>query len=332
MASFAGTVSAMSRFRASLALPACAALAVLAACGGGGGTGVTPPGGSGGGTPPPTATPISTSTPAPVTPTPSPSPTQSPVSTLSADRGYTVTAQTGPLVNGAQNWYSSGVTVSWTPNPGAAGQNGDTSAGANAAMGFAPIDGMSCAQTQEPAASTSTYSTHAFVGIYDNGNELALPQAIGMKDPAEPTLFPHPNDNYEVESQACEYNVHTHDYAGIVHVEDVNYPQSTSTTSPLPYKPTLQTLLDVWGVQIASSGMAVPGQATLSGPVAIYHGTPGGDVGPNGAPAVDMYTLAQSPADISLGFHQTIWIVIGALPSLPDGTRGLPQVEWRIQY
>jgi len=83
----------MSRFRASLALPACAALAVLAACGGGGGTGVTPPGGSGGGTPPPTATPVSTSTPAPT-----PSPTESPASTLSAYTGYTVSAQTGPLV------------------------------------------------------------------------------------------------------------------------------------------------------------------------------------------------------------------------------------------
>lgn len=323
----------MSRFRASLALPACAALAVLAACGGGGGTGVTPPGSSVGGTPPPTATPISTSTPVPVvTPTPTPNPTQSPASTLAADTSYTVSAQTGPLVNGAQNWYSSGVTVSWTPNPGAAGQNGDTSAGANAAMGFAPIDGMSCTQTQEPAAYTSTYSTHAFVGIYDNGNWNALPQAIGMKDPVEPVLSSHPNDDYEVEAQTCEYNVHTHDYAGIVHVEDVNYPQSTSTTSPLPYKPTLQTLLDVWGVQITASGMAVPGQATLSGPVAIYYGTPGSRLSSNGAPLVDQYTLAQSPTDISLGFHQTIWIVIGALPTLPDGARGLPQVEWRIQY
>ncbi len=321
----------MSRFRASLALPACAALAVLAACGGGGGTGVTPPGGSGGGTPPPTATPIPTSTPTPVV-TPTPSPTQSPASTLSADTAYTVFAQSGPLVNGIQNWYSSGVSVSWTPNPGAAGQNGDTSAGASDSMGFAPVDGMSCTQTQEPAASTSTYSTHAFVGIYDNGSEYALPQAIGMKNPTEPILSGHQNDNYEVETQTCEYNLHTHDYAGIVHVEDVNYPQSTSTTSPLPYKPTLQTLLDVWGVQITSSGMAVPGQATLSGPVAIYYGTPGSDVGPHGAPVVDKYALAPSPADISLGFHQTIWIVIGALPSLPDGTRGLPQVEWRIQY
>lgn len=318
----------MSRFRASLALPACAALAVLAACGGGGGTGVTPPGNSGGGTPPPTATPVSTSTPAPT-----PSPTESPASTLSAYTGYTVSAQTGPLVNGAQNWYSSGVTVSWTPNPGQAGQNGDTSAGANDAMGFAPIDGMSCTQTQEPAASTATYSTHAFVGIYDDGNEYALPQAIGMKNPTEPVLSDHQNDNYEVETQTCEYNVHTHDYAGIVHVEDVNYPQSTSTTSPLPYKPTLQTLLDVWGVQITSSGMAVPGQATLSGPVAIYHGTPGSRVAQDGAPLVDTYTLAQSPADISLAFHQTIWIVIGPLPKLPpNGVTGLPQVEWRIQY
>jgi hypothetical protein len=247
------------------------------------------------------------------------------------DTGYTVSA--GPdVVNGTQSWYTSGVTVPWTPNPGRAGQNGDTSSGASAATGFAAMDGMSCTQTQEPAASTSTYSTHAFVGIYYNGAEYALPQAIGMKNPTEPIASGHPNDNYEVESQTCEYNLHTHDYSGMIHVEDVNYPQSTSTTSPLPYAPTLKSVLDLWGVQLSPTGMSVTGQAALSGPVAIYHGTPGTDVGPHGAPVTDSYVPAASASDVSLGFHQTIWIVIGPMPTLPNGVTGLPEVEWRVQY
>jgi len=253
---------------------------------------------------------------------------------LSADKGFTISAQTGAagLVNGLQSWYGSGVSVPWTPTPGSKGQNGDTSVGATPASGFPAIDGMSCAPTQEPAASTSTYSTHAFVGIYYGGAEYALPQAIGMNAPTEPIASGHPNDNYEIESSSCEYNVHTHDYTGLVHIEDARYPQSTSTTSPLPYAPTLQTLFDVWGVQITGAGLSVPGQAPLSGPVSMYYGSPGADVGPHGAPVTDAYTLASSASAISLGFHQTIWIVVGALPSLPDGATGLPQVEWRIQF
>jgi hypothetical protein len=222
--------------------------------------------------------------------------------------------------------------VPWKPNPGSPGQNGDTSGGATASSGFADMDGMSCVQTQEPAASTSTYSTHAFVGIYYNGTEYSLPQAIGMNNPTEPIVSGHPNDNYEVETQTCEYNVHTHDYTGLIHIEDVRYPQSTATTSPLPYAPTLQTLFDLWGVQVTSSGITVPGQAPLSGPVAIYHGTPGSDRGPHGAPVTDAYVQASSPADVSLGFHRTVWIVVGPMPTLPDGVTGLPQVEWRVQY
>jgi hypothetical protein len=309
----------MNPSRPPAALIGCAALCILAACGGGGGSSSTPPASGG---PPPAGT-----TPAP-TATPAPSPTPSAL----VDKNYTVSAQPGPTVNGAQSWYTAGVTVSWTPTPGTPGQNGDTSAGATATSGFAAVDGMACTPTQEPAASTSTYSTHAFVGIYYNGSEYALPQAIGMKNPTEPIASGHPDDNYEVEAESCEYNVHTHDYSGLVHIEDVNYAQSTANTSPLPYAPTLQSLLDIWGAQLGSSGLTVMGQPALSGSVTIYAGTPGSDAGPHGAPVTDSYTIAPAASAVSLGFHQTVWIVIGNLPKLPDGTVGLPQVEWRVEY
>ncbi len=185
---------------------------------------------------------------------------------------------------GNEAWYTSGLTASWTNTAG------DTSAGANATNGFPLMDGMSCTATVEPAASQSTYSVHSFVGIYYNGTQETLPQAIGMNTPTEPKASGHPNDNYEVETQTCEYNVHTHDYSGLVHIEDVNANQSTSTTSPLSYKPTLKSFLDLWGVQLSSSGLAIPGQSTLTGPVAVYYGYQGTDVGPKGGFVTDSYT------------------------------------------
>lgn len=262
---------------------------------------------------------------------PTATPTSSSTS-VAVDTGFIISAQTGPIVNGTQNWYGAGVTTSWTPNPGQAGQAGDTAAGGTVSSNFAPIDGTSCVPTVEPAATTSTYAVHSFVGIYYNGTEYALPQAIGLENPTEPTASGHPNDNYEVETAQCSYNVHTHDYTGIVHIEDVNYPQSTSSTSPLPYAPSLQTLLDIWGVQLTSSGMTVPGGTALNGPVAIYYGTQSADKGPHGGFLTNAYVRAASASAVPLAFHDTIWIVIGDLPTPPNGIKGLPEVEWRIQY
>lgn len=321
----------MNRLRTCATVLAFGAVAALAACGGGGSTGTTPPTSSAGG---PSATPTPTVAP-PATPTPTPTPTGSPTPVPVA-MGYSISAQTSSakqgFVNGSQSWYRAGVTVSWTPQPGVVGQNGDTSGGATAATNFAPIGGISCTASTEPAASTTTYSVHSFVGIYYNGQEYALPQAIGMQNPTEPIASGHPNDDYEVEAEQCEYNVHTHDYSGLVHIEDTNYQQSTSTTSPLAYKPTLQTLLDIWGVRLSASGMSVPGGTNLTGATSIYYGTPSAtDTGPNGAPVTDAYAQAGSASDVPLAFHTTIWIVIGQMPA-PNGKTGLPEVEWRIQY
>ncbi len=344
----------MNISRISACALALTAAGVLAACGGGGGGGVTPsPGGGGGGgggggtTPTPTPTGSPTGKPS-VTPSPTPTATPTPTPTVSpggvAVSTYTIQAQTGPQVNppGGQGWYTAGVTVSWTPNPGQLGQNGDTSAGANATNNFPTLDGMSCSPTVEPAVSPNTYSVHAFVGIYNNGTEEALPQAIGMKNPIAPsspvpgsTATPHPNDNYEVESQDCEYNIHTHDYSGLVHIEDVGFGQSNSTTSPLPYNPTLKSLLDIWGVQLSAAGVTVPGQTGLIGPTTVYYGNQSlTDKGPNGGFVTDAYQKATAAdgSTVPLAFHTTVWIVVGSIPHQPTGDTGLPKVEWRITH
>lgn len=191
------------------------------------------------------------------------------------------------------------------------------------------MDLMSCAPTQEPAASTSTYSQHAFVGIIYNGTIESLPQAIGMVNPKPPTTPYAGNPNGHkyntdaVEIEDCEFNVHTHDFSGLVHIEDTSQPQSNTTF--MPYA-NLQTVFDVWGAQLAPTGI-VAGSSALSGDVQMYVGTPSGQTSSR-ADLVNSYTLAAGPASsIQLGHHTAVWIVIGQPPA-----DGLPQIAFGVSY
>lgn len=227
------------------------------------------------------------------------------------------------FINGDRFWYTSG-TSSWA----------NTSGGTASAPGAsATVDGMQCTPTQEPAASSSTYSQHAFVGIYWNQVEKSLPQALGMVNPKPPTTpyagnpSGHKYDTDAVEIEDCDFNVHTHDYSGLVHIEDVNQPQSN--LSFMSYA-SLQTLFDVWGAQIGATGITA-GSSVLTGPVQIYYGTPSGKVagGPaQGDDLVSSYTAVTGAAStVKLGHHTAVWIVIGDPPSA-----GLPQVAFGIEY
>ncbi len=294
----------MKIFRVSAATVTLAALSLLAACGGGGGGGGVTPGGGGnggGGGPTPTPTPISTATP---TPTPTPTP-----------NGAVITAEEDWGPNGDSTWYTSGITASWTNHAG------DTSTGASGS--FSPMDGMSCqAITEGTTYSQTAYSQHAFVGIYYNGAEKALPQAIGMDNPTEPTQSGHPNDNYEVESNTCEYQVHTHDYSGLVHIADPSLPQSTTNA---PSYATLQSLLDLWGATYSSSNGLTAGANSLSGSATIYVGTPS-YTNSSGDDFVQTYSQVSSPSAVVLNHHTAVWIVIGSAP-----TGGLPQVKFVVE-
>ncbi len=103
-----------------------------------------------------------------------------------------------------------------------------------------------------------------------------MPQALGMVAPiapigtSSPGQPPHTSNTQEVEEYNCEYNVHTHDYSGLVHVEDVNLPQSTTP----PAYATLQSLLDVWSATLDASTGLNAGGSTLQGQVSIYVGQP----------------------------------------------------------
>ena len=292
-----------------LSAPLLVFAAFLAACGGGGGGGGTPPAPGPSSNPGGGGNPSSSPSSAPTT-----APTSAP-SSVPVNTGATVTAEEDWGPNG-QLWYNSG-TASWATTAGidSAGPSGG------------PTDGMNCADTIEGTQYPQTaYSQHLFVGIYANGNEMALPQALGMMSPVAPTQGTpkHPNNDYEVEQYQCEYNVHTHDYSGLVHVEDVNLPQNSSY-SYAPSYATLQTLLDMWSAQLSSTGLTA-GSSSLSGSVAVYFGVPTTKDG-SGNDMVVSYTQASgAPSSVMLARHNAIWIVIGNLPS-----GGLPQVKFIVE-
>lgn len=293
----------MTPSRFSAGLFASAALITLAACGGGGGGGATPPS-TPGGPPPATATPTPGST---ATPTPTPTPTSAPVGTSSV-----VVSAEENFVNGDNSWYTSG-TASWSNHAG-----GTTSA----PNGSSSVDSMSCSTVTEGTSyPQSQFSQHAFVGIYNNGTWEALPQAIGMVNPVAPTAGTpsHPQNTYAVENNQCEYNVHTHDYSGLVHIEDVTVAQSNTT---MPSYATLQTLFDLWGAQLGATGITA-GSSTLTGPVTIYSGTPS-EKNSSGNDQVTAYApFTGAASSLQFSKHMAVWIVVGTPPAA-----GLPQVQF----
>jgi hypothetical protein len=165
----------------------------------------------------------------------------------------------------------------------------------------------------EPLGNTQLHA-HAFLGLYVNGSQEAIPSAIGMKQPAQPTP-----DTMAISSASCYYNVHTHDYSGLVHIEDSSMAQSYTA---MPSYAKLTTLFDLWGEPLNANTVA-----TFNGPVAMYIGTPTGTKSLSGAEIVTSYAPFNGDlTTIQLGHHVTAWIVVGTPPS-----SGLPQVEFDVE-
>jgi hypothetical protein len=179
------------------------------------------------------------------------------------------------------------------------------------------IDGIPC-QTTMP----NTYHVHAFVGMYVNGVEYALPDAIGM-DHALGDQYDKYSGWYNQEIYAiCFYYVHTHDASGMVHLES---PTSAPITKSLF---TLGNLFDIWGVKVTSSqfgpyfGTVVAYTSGNSAVVPCYS-TVTCEVGAN------QYKLwSGTVSSIPLYSHEVIWIEVGSgnptaahLPGISFATR-----------
>jgi len=203
------------------------------------------------------------------------------------------------------NWQTNGVTA--TGDPG----DGDTANGGNCS---AQIDSVGCDLNNEAQMTANNYHVHAFLGIWANGKQYAIPDAIGMQNPTD-------NGN-AIGAFTAAYDIHTHDASGIIHVEDPKV-AGTFRTIPASSEPrfNLKTLLDIWGVSLSSSGFA-----KFSGQTSIYMGTVSGTNPATGDDLVTSYTLNNSaPQSILLAHHVAIWIIIGPPPAT------LPEIDFGIE-
>lgn len=165
---------------------------------------------------------------------------------------------------------------------------------------------------------SSGYHVHAYMGLYANGVWEALPQAIGMKDPVEPIESGQQKDTYEVLAADCFYKLHTHDYSGIIHVEDPTEPQNFNVDYTYA---TIQSVFDEWGEPVSATQLA-----TFNGPVSIYVGY-ATSKDAEGNDLVTSYSLStKAPDQILLQHHVAYWLVVGAMPSA-----GLPQVRFMTE-
>lgn len=96
-----------------------------------------------------------------------------------------------------------------------------------------PVDGIECGQGME----APNYHIHVHLSLYVNGEQLAIPRGIGVKDPQVAGAF--------VIAGSCFYWLHTHDATGIIHVEP-----------PTAIEANLGQLFDVWGQPLSRTGVA----------------------------------------------------------------------------
>ena len=135
--------------------------------------------------------------------------------------------------------------------------------------GNAVIDGVGC-------ASSVQYHIHALLSIYKDGQRLALPGSIGR-------------------NSHCDYEMHTHDGSGVVHIE-------TNTAKVF----TLGQFFAEWGQSLSADSIA-----GLAGKLTFY--------------IIDNETIMPftgDPQTIELKAHREILVVTGTPPAQ------VPRYDW----
>ncbi|WP_232316428.1 hypothetical protein [Candidatus Burkholderia verschuerenii] len=136
---------------------------------------------------------------------------------------------------------------------------GNTSSGGTGT----PVDGATCA-----AGMAENYHVHPHLAIIKDGQWLALPAQIGILS-------------------SCNYEMHTHDSTGIIHVETPAYKQYT-----------LGMFFDIWGQPLSTTNVA---GITSTSDVVVY-------INDNG----DSRRYIGDPRNIVLQSHRDITIQIGS--------------------
>lgn len=182
------------------------------------------------------------------------------------------------------------------------------------------------------------YHVHAFLGLYVNGQEIAIPDGVGM-------INPYPDND---SSAPCTsgfnnftcyaddfYYIHTHDASGAIHLEAPS--QTLCGTQSTPSGNvwdgacnwsvfTLGNVLDVWGISISANNFG-----PFQGPVQIWT-SPQKFIScpPTCEMPSNIYSLyTGDPTQMALYSHMVVWVLVGS--GNPTGA-SLPNVEWYTAY
>ena len=234
-------------------------------------------------------------------------PLVSPTLTPPPDSGatlYTMHGYTGskgvyhnPVINGLDGQFSPPV--------------GDTSAGGQGPS-LTKFDGIRCQPTM-----SNNYHVHAFIGLYVNGIEYAIPRGIGIIFPTDP------NQLEILTATECFYFTHTHDSTGIVHLEDYN--KGVVEKPPTTSHYVTGNIFNTWGITVNANQFgqfAGPVEVFTSGQMYRFLPGTGGVVGEN--------TLTQwtgDPAQIPVYENEVIWYLVG--PTYPAA---LPSIDFAPGY
>ncbi len=239
--------------------------------------------GGGPGVPPPTTGPTTSPT-----PTASPTPPGSSTQTISTYAGATF-----------------GQTGMFTPT------EGDTASGGQGQ----PVDGITCDTTM-----SGNYHVHVYLGLYVNGQQVALPAGVGMENPGPPGSGGGPPGF--VNAATCFYHIHTHDQSGVVHIEDPD-PSNVPITGTLY---TLKNLFDEWGITVSANQFG-----PFSGPVRVFTSGQvyrGNDTGTNfTTEASDLTYWGSDATTVPIYSHEVIDVEVG-----PTWPTALPNVYFYVQY
>lgn len=302
-------------------------VSLLAACGGGGGT--TPP------VPGPSSNPGASSPPS-SSPSPTASPTATPTPMNTATPTPAASSSPGPTPSpSALSWANAGMGringLDGQFKPGANGDkdtdDGDMMPGAPGALpqggGQGPvgntIDGISC----DPSMSNN-YHVHAFIGLYVNGQEIAIPDAVGVVGATGDKTDSNGWPNQEIYG-TCFYHMHTHDASGMIHMEDPD-PSGAPVTASLF---TVGNFFDIWGLQVNATQFG-----PFAGPVTVYTSGQFPRTGCSNAPGScdvgsNSYTLwTGNPLSIPLYMHEVVWFEVGS--GNPDAAH-LPGVHFATE-
>lgn len=85
------------------------------------------------------------------------------------------------------------------------------------------------------------YHIHAHLSIFDpSGTQIMIPWGVGIVQP-----YTFDNDNDEIRTGTCFYNLHTHDRSGIIHNEAAKNLNLT-----------LGNFFDIWGMPLSTTDVA----------------------------------------------------------------------------